>query len=129
MTVWSRWELTKSNSKLSYDFASLLSFRTFVECTVESGGQLGSRKGVNLPGIEGIWLFPVYWKVETILVDLPALSEKDRADLRFGVENEVDMIFASFIRKAQDIDEIRQCLGPAGEKPWGFRKWPLILWL
>ena len=51
---------------------------------------------------------------------MPALSEKDKADLRFGVENEVDMIFASFIRKAQDIDEIRQCLGPAGEKPWVF---------
>ena len=91
-----------------------------MECTVENGGQLGSRKGVNLPGIEGIWLFPVYWKLKNFLVDLPALSEKDRADLRFGVENEVDMIFASFIRKAQDIDEIRQCLGPAGEKPWGF---------
>ena len=92
------------------------SFRTFVECTIESGGKLGSRKGVNLPGIEGIWAFlSENW---TILVDLPALSEKDKADLRFGVENEVDMIFASFIRKAQDIDEIRQCLGPAGEKPW-----------
>lgn len=44
------------------------------------------------------------------------MSDKDREDLRFGIENGVDMIFASFIRKAQDIDEIRQCLGVEGEK-------------
>jgi pyruvate kinase len=47
-------------------------------------------------------------------VDLPALSEKDKADLAFGVKNGVDMIFASFIRSGQDVREIRKVLGTDG---------------
>ncbi|KAL0951335.1 hypothetical protein HGRIS_008040 [Hohenbuehelia grisea] len=64
-----------------------------------NNGTLSSRKGVNLPKTE---------------VDLPALSEKDKADLQFGVKNGVDMIFASFIRRGQDVDDIRTVLGPDG---------------
>lgn len=64
-----------------------------------NNGVLSSRKGVNLP---------------KTAVDLPALSEKDKKDLQFGVKNGVDMIFASFIRRAQDVIDIRETLGPEG---------------
>ncbi|TSK77021.1 Cytochrome P450 11B, mitochondrial [Bagarius yarrelli] len=72
----------------------------WVETRVESGGILCSRKGVNLPGVE--------------LVNLPAVGEQDRADLQVGVDEGVDIIFASFVRCAEDVREIRRTLGPRG---------------
>lgn len=66
-----------------------------------NNGKISSRKGVNLPKTD---------------VDLPALSDKDKADLRFGVKNNVDMVFASFIRRGSDITAIREVLGEDGKQ-------------
>ncbi|KAG0259625.1 Pyruvate kinase [Mortierella polycephala] len=65
-----------------------------------NSGKLSSKKGVNLPKTN---------------VDLPPLSEKDLRDLQFGIEQNVDMIFASFIRSGEDVREIRRFLGDAGK--------------
>jgi len=68
-------------------------------CKVKNSGALGQKKGVNLPGVS---------------VSLPALAEKDKADLKFGCEVGVDYIAASFIRKASDVAEVRRVLDDNG---------------
>ncbi|WP_422459096.1 MULTISPECIES: pyruvate kinase PykF [unclassified Endozoicomonas] len=72
-----------------------------IVCEVKNNGELGENKGVNLPGVK---------------VNLPALSEKDKADLVFGCEQGVDFVAASFIRKASDVNEIRELLDANGGK-------------
>ena len=70
-----------------------------IYCEIINGGELGSRKGVNLPGVK---------------VQLPALTDKDRKDILLGVEEEVHFIAASFVRKASDVLEIRKLLEENG---------------
>lgn len=66
-----------------------------VLCTVVAGGELGERKGVNLPGVS---------------VSLPDLTEKDFEDIAFGLENDFDYIAASFVRNAGTIRTIRELI-------------------
>lgn len=68
-------------------------------CRIVNGGELGERKGVNVPNVP---------------VRLPAITEKDREDIRFGVEQEIDFIAASFVRNAECILEIRAFLKECG---------------
>ncbi|WP_354624749.1 pyruvate kinase PykF [Psychromonas sp. MME2] len=72
---------------------------TDVICEVVNTGELGENKGVNLPGVK---------------VQLPALSAKDKGDLVFGCEQQVDFIAASFIRKKEDVLEMREHLKAHG---------------
>ncbi len=65
---------------------------TRVECEVLTEGSLGSRRHINLPGIH---------------VSLPALTDKDREDIRLGLEVGVDFIALSFVRQAEDIELLR----------------------
>lgn len=66
-----------------------------VRCIVKNNGDLGENKGINLPGVS---------------VNLPALAEKDINDLKFGCEQGIDFVAASFIRKADDVLAVRKVL-------------------
>ena len=68
---------------------------TEIVCKVLNGGELGQRKGVNVPNVP---------------VRLPALTEKDREDIVFGIQQGVDFIAASFVRSAEGILEIKALL-------------------
>lgn len=80
---------------------------TDVVCRVNNTVMLGETKGINLPGTT---------------VTLPAITEKDKADLIFGVQQGVDLIAASFVRKADDVREIRKVLGLPGRNVMIFSK-------
>lgn len=66
-----------------------------VKCKILNGGVLSNNKGINVPNV---------------VINLPALTEKDRADILFAVENDYDFIAASFVRKADDVKAIRKIL-------------------
>jgi pyruvate kinase len=68
---------------------------TDVQCEVVHGGELGEHKGINLPGVA---------------VSSPALTEKDRADLRFGIAQNVDFVALSFVCRPEDAREAKQLI-------------------
>lgn len=68
---------------------------TEIVCRVINGGELGMRKGVNVPNVK---------------IKLPALTDKDKCDIQFGIEQGFDFIAASFVRTADAIREIREIL-------------------
>ncbi len=70
-----------------------------IDCTVENSGIISNHKGVNVPGVS---------------VSLPALTKKDEEDLKFGCRMGIDMVAASFIRKAADVLAIRKVLEANG---------------
>ena len=67
-------------------------------CEAQNTGLIGSKKGVNAPGVE---------------IRLPGITEKDTNDIKFGLKEGINFIFASFVRKAQDVLDIRQLLEEA----------------
>ncbi len=69
-----------------------------LQCRVLDGGSLGSRKHVNLPGVR---------------VNLPSITEKDRRDIAFGLEQDVDFIALSFVRSPNDVLEVRKIVEDA----------------
>ncbi|RPA83610.1 pyruvate kinase [Ascobolus immersus RN42] len=85
---------------LSFEVLEIVDEQT-IKAKCLNNGKISSKKGVNLPKTD---------------VDLPPLSEKDIADLKFGVKNNVDMVFASFIRRGSDITAIREILGEEGRE-------------
>ena len=70
-----------------------------VICIAKNNGDLGQKKGINLPNVS---------------VNLPALSPKDIEDLKFGCQNNIDFVAASFIRKADDVRQVRKVLKENG---------------
>lgn len=72
---------------------------TEIVCRVQNNGVISNNKGVNLPGR---------------VTNLPAITPKDVDDIKFGIENGIDMIAASFVRKKEDIYDIRKVLEDHG---------------
>ena len=70
-----------------------------IHCTVQNSGMLGERKSINLPGV---------------CVPLPTMTDQDRSDLLFGIEQDIDFVAASFVRDAAGVREIRQFLDDNG---------------
>lgn len=67
--------------------------KTEVHCIIKNTGTIKSKKGVNIPGVK---------------LSLPALTDRDREDIKFGIENDIDFVAASFVRKVEDVLELRK---------------------
>ncbi|MGN1084694.1 MAG: pyruvate kinase, partial [Lachnospiraceae bacterium] len=92
-------QLSEGNAILVDDGKLLLRVKeiagTDIVCEVVNGGVISNHKGVNIPNVH---------------LEFPYLSEQDQADLRFGVEEKVDFVAASFVRSKEDVISIRNYL-------------------
>ena len=70
-----------------------------IHCLITNGGELGEKKGVNVPNVS---------------IRLPCLTEKDIEDIKFGIEEGFDFVAASFVRNAETIEQIRALISEAG---------------
>lgn len=70
-----------------------------IRCKVIHGGIISNHKGINVPGVH---------------LNMPYVSEQDIEDIKFGIENDVDFVAASFVRSAKDVLEIRDLLNANG---------------
>lgn len=75
--------------------------KDYIRCQVLIAGKLGNRRHINLPGIH---------------VDLPSLTDKDRKDVQFGIDNDFDFFALSFVREAEDIEVLRRFITKNGSK-------------
>lgn len=74
-----------------------------VHCRVVVGGELKNRKGINLPGVA---------------VSAPSLTDKDRVDARFALELGVDLLALSFVRRAEDVADLRELVSSSDGDAW-----------
>ncbi len=72
-----------------------------IKCVVKNGGIVKNKKGINVPNVD---------------IKLPAITDKDKDDILYGLQHEIDFIAASFIRKAEDVLEIRKFIDANGGK-------------
>ncbi len=96
--------LVKENDIIKIDDGRLIlsvieTGETEIKCRVEVGGPLSNSKGINVPGVH---------------LDMPYLSDRDKSDILFGIENDVDYIAASFVRTKSDVIDMRKFLNYNG---------------
>ncbi|MGB5694574.1 MAG: pyruvate kinase [Polyangiales bacterium] len=89
--------VTVDNGLINLEVLEVLEHR--LKCKVLDGGTLGSRKHVNLPGVR---------------VNLPSITKKDREDIEFAIEQDLDFIALSFVRGDADVLEVREIVDQAG---------------
>ena len=92
-------QLSEGQKVLIDDGRILLSVKqctdTDVICEVKDGGEISNRKSINFPNVH---------------LEIPFLSETDKSDLIFGIENDVDFVAASFVRRGEDVIAMRKFL-------------------
>lgn len=100
-------DIAKAGSRITVD-NGLINFEVLeveakqLVCKVIDGGLLGSKRHVNLPGVR---------------LNLPSITQKDRADIEFGLAHDIDFIALSFVRSEDDVQQLQSILGERKSRP------------